>query len=176
MPQHSHLAEAPSNTSYGQVIEYIAGEPPQPRNYCSTPGQVPTGYAPLQGSAIDVSGQYSDIPFSTLKTACTLPPTPTSPTRTHLSRTQQQSSQGPPARDLPERSRVPKQHRKRSHRPYTSPSTTACSTMLSTPTLALCTLVTCTALQSCCTMCLRSRIATAGLSSSGATRTRGVSY
>jgi hypothetical protein len=47
MPQHSHLAEAPSNTSYGQVIEYIAGEPPQPRNYCSTPGQVPTGYAPL---------------------------------------------------------------------------------------------------------------------------------
>ena len=61
MPQHSHLAEAPSNTSYGQVIEYIAGEPPQPRNYCSTPGQVPTGYAPLQGSAIDVSGQYSDM-------------------------------------------------------------------------------------------------------------------
>ena len=33
MPHHSQLAEAPSTTSYGQVIEYIAGEPPLPRNF-----------------------------------------------------------------------------------------------------------------------------------------------
>ena len=36
MPHHSHAAEASSTTSYGQVIEYIAGEPPQQWNYCST--------------------------------------------------------------------------------------------------------------------------------------------
>jgi hypothetical protein len=35
MPHHSHLSEAPSTTSYGQVIEYIAGEPPLPRNTSS---------------------------------------------------------------------------------------------------------------------------------------------
>lgn len=57
MPHQSHLAEAPSNTSYGQVIEYIAGEPPLPRKARSTVASVSTACALLWASAIDVSGQ-----------------------------------------------------------------------------------------------------------------------
>ena len=57
MPHHSQLAEAPSTTSYGQVIEYIAGEPPLPRNTSSAAISVSIGCAVLQSSAIDVSGQ-----------------------------------------------------------------------------------------------------------------------
>lgn len=58
MPHHSQLAEAPSATSYGQVIEYIAGEPPLPRNSGSVATSVSTGCAVLQSSAIDVSGAH----------------------------------------------------------------------------------------------------------------------
>jgi hypothetical protein len=58
MPHHSHLAEAPSTTSYGQVIEYIAGEP-LPGNASS---MAASGRSSLQCSPIGVSGQLvSDI-------------------------------------------------------------------------------------------------------------------
>jgi hypothetical protein len=56
MPHHSQLAEAPSTTSYGQVIEYIAGKPPLQRNTGSVARSVFTGCAVLQSSAIEVSG------------------------------------------------------------------------------------------------------------------------
>jgi hypothetical protein len=56
MPHHSQLAEAPSNTSYGQVIEYIAGEP-LPWSTSSTAAPVIAGRASLQYSSNDVSGQ-----------------------------------------------------------------------------------------------------------------------
>jgi hypothetical protein len=54
MPHHSQLAEAPSNTSYGQVIEYIAGEP-LPWSTGSTAAPVVAGRASLQYSSNDVS-------------------------------------------------------------------------------------------------------------------------
>lgn len=68
MPQHSHQAEAPSTTSYGQVIEYIAGEPPPIWNNCSASTSGPPGDISLQYSSLDVSGQpVSDIAILHIK-------------------------------------------------------------------------------------------------------------
>lgn len=57
MPQYSNAAEAPSTTSYGQVIEYIAGEPQQTWNRCSTTGSLPSGPRMLQAPFIDTPGE-----------------------------------------------------------------------------------------------------------------------
>lgn len=62
MPQYSSSAEAPSTTSYGQVIEYIAGEPPQTRDNCSTTASSRTGRRSLQSlSTVDPGEPVSDI-------------------------------------------------------------------------------------------------------------------
>lgn len=57
MPHHSHLAEAPSTTSYGQVIEYIAGEPPHTRNTRGAAASVSSGCSSLPCSSIDIPKQ-----------------------------------------------------------------------------------------------------------------------
>ncbi|KAM0720204.1 hypothetical protein Q7P37_004340 [Cladosporium fusiforme] len=58
MPQYSHAAEEPSATSYGQVIEYIAGEPLQTWNRCSnTTAMRSPGRRLLQAPSLYFPGQ-----------------------------------------------------------------------------------------------------------------------
>lgn len=160
----SRAEEAPSVTSYGQVIEYIQGTTHHSKHLRPSTWTVPRSPCPL----------LTCISFRT-QTACIWLRTPTRQTITHLSRTHPNNldrpRRGRQEQRLQDRRQCPSS---RDCSPSTSPSTAACCTTLSTPISAHYTLATCTASPCSCTMFWDSKKATTDRLCSGVLPTRGV--
>lgn len=158
MPHHSRQsqAEVPSVTSYGQVIEYIAG-------------------AAQRFRETSLRTSLTCMLFTT-QTASTWPRTPIRQTRRRPSHTRP-SRAGRQTNGHHERKRGRKVFRVLPH-PYhhsTSALITSSSTTLSMPTLDHCTSVTCTDSLFNFMKCLDTQTTRTDLSCSGAMPTRGVS-